>query len=101
VGDGDGADDGQSEAMVVVDAGAIESLEGLEEAVEPQSEPVPRRRRGQPPELGRDAEGRALDERIERAAGQLSGPVAQHLPAVPVDSFQSTTPSSSCWSDSG
>jgi hypothetical protein len=34
VGDGDGADDGQSEAMVVVDAGAVESLEGLEEAVD-------------------------------------------------------------------
>jgi hypothetical protein len=30
VGDGDGADDGQSEAMVVVDAGAVESLEGFE-----------------------------------------------------------------------
>jgi hypothetical protein len=42
--------------------------------------------------LGRGAGGRALDERIERAAGQLSGPVAQHLPAVPVDPFQSTTP---------
>jgi len=28
VGDGDGADDGQSEAVVVVDAGAVESLEG-------------------------------------------------------------------------
>jgi hypothetical protein len=34
VGDGDGADDGQSEAVVVVDAGAVESLEGLEEAVD-------------------------------------------------------------------
>jgi hypothetical protein len=30
VGDGDRADDGQSEAVVVVDAGAVESLEGLE-----------------------------------------------------------------------
>jgi hypothetical protein len=28
VGDGDGADDGQSEAVVVLDAGAVESLEG-------------------------------------------------------------------------
>ena len=34
VGDGDGADDGQSEAVVVVDAGAVESLEGVEEAVD-------------------------------------------------------------------
>ncbi len=34
VGDGDGADDGQSEAVVVDDAGAVESLEGLEEAVD-------------------------------------------------------------------
>jgi hypothetical protein len=34
VGDGYGADDGQYEAMVVVDAGAVESLEGLEEAVD-------------------------------------------------------------------
>jgi hypothetical protein len=31
---GDRADDGQSEAVVVVDAGAVESLEGLEEAVD-------------------------------------------------------------------
>jgi hypothetical protein len=28
-----GANDGQSEAVVVVDAGAVESLEGLDEAV--------------------------------------------------------------------
>jgi hypothetical protein len=34
VGDGDGADDGQSEAVVIVDAGAVESPEGLEEAVD-------------------------------------------------------------------
>ena len=34
VGDGAGADDGQSEAVVVVDAGAVESLEGVEEAVD-------------------------------------------------------------------
>ena len=34
MGDGDGADDGQSEAVVVVDAGAVESLERLEEAVD-------------------------------------------------------------------
>ena len=33
VGDGDGADDGQSEAVVVVTAGAVEWLEGVEEAV--------------------------------------------------------------------
>ena len=34
VGDGNGADDGQSEAVVVVDAGAVESLEGAEVAVD-------------------------------------------------------------------
>jgi len=34
MGGGDGADDGQSEAVVVVDAGAVESLEGVEEAVD-------------------------------------------------------------------
>ena len=34
MGDGDGADDGQPEAAVVVDAGAVESLEGVEEAVD-------------------------------------------------------------------
>ena len=32
---GDGADDGQSEAMVVVDAGAVESLSSLSAMVEP------------------------------------------------------------------
>ena len=34
VGDDDAADDGQSEAVVVGDAGAVKSLEGLEEAVD-------------------------------------------------------------------
>ena len=34
VGDGDGADDGQSEAVVVVDAGAVESLAGVEKSVD-------------------------------------------------------------------
>lgn len=34
VGDGDAADDGQSAAVVVVDAGAVESLEGIEDAVD-------------------------------------------------------------------
>lgn len=34
MGDGDGADDGQSEAVVVVGAGTVESLKGLEEAVD-------------------------------------------------------------------
>ena len=31
---GDGAEDGQSEAVVVIDAGAVESLEEVEEAVD-------------------------------------------------------------------